>query len=307
MKKIDVHADDYGLTLNTSKEILQGINCGKLNSISVMPNMSCFEEARKYFYANVDKTNIPLLSVHLNFMEGYCVADKSELSYLVDSEGLFNISWGSLVKYNYNFIIRSKVKEQLKIEIKAQLQKVIDGYHLLEGGKKLRIDSHQHTHMIPIVMESLLEVVKEEKLSVEYIRISREPWTEYFKKVHFISSYSFINIIKVMVLNWYSIRDERLLKEIGIPSMLLSGVFLSGRMDYQRVKGLLPILKKYAEKKSVALEVLYHPGSVLEEEMGREFNHPNANKFYLSANRKVEFETMMKFEAKDYREIAVDE
>ena len=50
MRKVDVHADDYGLTLNTSKDIMEGINAGKLNSISIMPNTTCFEEAREYFY-----------------------------------------------------------------------------------------------------------------------------------------------------------------------------------------------------------------------------------------------------------------
>lgn len=296
MKKIDVHADDYGLTLNTSKDILEGINAGKLHSISIMPNTTCFEETREYFYNHIDKDKMPAMSVHLNFMEGYCVSDKSKLSYLVDAEGLFSISWGTLVKYNYNFKVRNKVKEQLKKEIKAQILRVIEEYRLLEEGRKLRVDSHQHTHMIPIVMESLLEVIREENIPTEYIRISKEPWIVYLKKVHFIPSYRIINMIKVMILNWYSIKDEKMLKAAGIPTMLLSGVFLSGKMDIVRVRALLPDLKEYAKKKDVQLEVLFHPGLALKEEVGREFNHPDANEFYLSSNRKVEYEAMMKLE-----------
>ena len=293
MKRIDVHADDYGLTLNTSKDIMEGINAGKLHSISIMPNTTCFEDTREYFYSNVDKDKMPAISVHLNFMEGYCVSDKSELSYLVDEEGLFHISWGTLVKYNYNFTVRDKVKAQLKKEIKAQLFRVIEGYHLLENGRKLRVDSHQHTHMIPIVMESLLEVIREENIPTEYIRISKEPWTVYLKKVHFIPSYRIINMIKVMILNWYSIGDEKLLKAAGIPTMLLSGVLMSGKMDIVRVRALLPDLKEYAGKKHVQLEVLFHPGTALKEEVGKEFNHPDANVFYLSSNRHIEYEAMM--------------
>ena len=159
--KIDVHADDYGLTMNTSVDIMEGINAGKLNSISIMPNTTCFEKTKEYFYANIDMNKMPSISVHLNFMEGYCVADKSNLSYLVDEKGLFCISWGTLVKYNYHPAIRNKVKEQLKTEIAAQLEKTIQGYGLLENGKSLRVDSHQHTHMIPIVMEALLEVINQ--------------------------------------------------------------------------------------------------------------------------------------------------
>jgi len=236
---------------------------------------------------------MPAISVHLNFMESYCVADKSALGFLVNEEGLFHISWGTLVKYNYNLIIRKKVKEQLKTEIKAQIQRVTKAYGLLENGQKLRVDSHQHTHMIPLVMEALLEVIAEENISTEYVRISKEPWAVYLKKMNFLPTYRVINMIKVMVLNWYSIKDEKLLKKVGIPTMLLSGVFLSGKMDIVRVRALLPELKKYADKKQVQLEVLFHPGLALKEEIGKEFNHQDANVFYLSSNRQIEYEAMM--------------
>ena len=293
MYTIDVHADDYGLTMNTSKGILDGIKAGKLNSISVMPNTSCFEEAKEYFFENLEGENIPAISVHLNFMEGYCVGKKEELSYLVDDEGLFNISWGTLVKYNYSFWVRKKVKEQLKTEIRAQINRVACGYGLFEEGKKLRVDSHQHTHMIPIVMEALTEVISEDKIPTEYIRISKEPWTVYMKKAGFLPSYRIINMIKVVILNRYSIKGEKLIKKLGLSKMLLSGVMLSGKMDIVRVSTLLPDLKKYADKKNVQLEVLFHPGTALEEEVDKEFNHPAANEFYLSSNRQIEYDAMM--------------
>lgn len=292
MNKVDVHADDYGLTMNTSIEILKGVNAAKLNSISVVPNMSCFEEARDYFFKNLSINGKPAISVHLNFMEGYCCSEKEKLDYLVDHEGLFKISWGDLVKYNYHPGKRAIVKEQLKREIKAQVYRVIEGYDLLNG-RKLRVDSHQHTHMISVVMEALIEVLKENAIPTEYIRISKEPWSVYLKKPRLWMTYRIINIIKVMVLNWYSIKDEKMLRKLGISSMLLSGVFLSGKMDHARVSELLPDLRKAADRKKVPLEVLFHPGTALVQEVGREFNHPDANKFYLSPNRKIEFDAMM--------------
>lgn len=296
MNKTDVHADDYGLTLNTSKEMLEGINAGKLSSISIVPNMSAYDASYELWKEILDKSKEPAISVHLNFMEGHCCSEPSKLSYLVDEEGLFDISWGTLVKYNYNIAIREQVKEQLKREILAQLSKVIDTYSLLNN-KKLRVDSHQHTHMIPIVMESLLEVIEENNYPTEYIRISKEPWWVYMKFPRFYASYTPINMVKVMILNWYALRDEKLLAKYGIPNMLLSGVFMSGKMDYKRVSTLLPHLKKAADKRKVVLEVLFHPGSTLPQEVGKEFNHPGANEFYLSPNRRIEYEAMMKLEA----------
>ena len=43
MCKIDIHADDYCLSPQTSEDILICIREGKLDSISVMTNMSCYE------------------------------------------------------------------------------------------------------------------------------------------------------------------------------------------------------------------------------------------------------------------------
>lgn len=64
-------------------------------------------------------------------------------------------------------------------------------------------------------------------------------------------------------------------------------------MDIVRVRELLPGLKEYANKKNVPLELLFHPGMALHQEVGKEFNHPDANEFYLSNNRKIEYHAMM--------------
>lgn len=292
MSKIDIHADDYGLTLNTSRDILRGINTKKLDSVSVIPNMSCYEEALKLWKQELKKGVEPDISVHLNFMEGSCCAHKQDVSLLVDEQGYFKISWIDLVKYNYNLAKYNEVKNQLKNEIRKQLWKVIDDYGLLEG-KKLRVDSHQHTHMIPIVMKATLEVIEEENFSTEYIRISKEDLIPYLKKIKYYPSYSFVNFLKVAILNFFSVEDEKILKQKGFPAMVLSGVFMSGKMDIERVLGVLPELKKRAKKKNAILEVVLHPGTALQEEIGEEFVSEDANAFYLSPNRKIEYQTMM--------------
>ena len=43
MSRPDIHADDYALTLNTSKDMLECMRAGKLDSISIVPNMLSFE------------------------------------------------------------------------------------------------------------------------------------------------------------------------------------------------------------------------------------------------------------------------
>lgn len=295
MNKIDVHADDYGLTWNTSKEILAGVNAGKLDSISVVPNMSAYERCVDLWKKELKKEYNPKVSVHLNFMEGHCLAAKEEVDLLVDERGYFKLSWIDLVKYNYHPAKYKVVKEQLKKEIRCQLCRVIEDYGLLDG-KKLRVDSHQHTHMIPMVMKALLEVIEEEKYPTEYIRLSKEMILPYFKQVKFYPTYSAINLVKVAILNFFSMEDAGLLKQKQIPPMILSGVFLSGCMDHKRVKAVLPELKQKTGKKNLMLEVLFHPGTALIEEVGEEFVSQDAKKFYFSAGRKAEYEAMMSLE-----------
>lgn len=295
--QIDVHADDYGLTPNTSKAILEGINAGKLNSTSVMPNMETFSQSVLYWKENLKEDVTPLLSVHLNFMEGRCVSPKEKLPHLVDEKGLFFISWGDLVKYNFNPFVRRQVKEELKHEIIAQTQRVADAYSI-NPQSQLRLDSHQHTHMIPIVLEAIAEAVREENWCVSYIRISREAIEPYLGAMSLWGSHEFINFIKVAVLNAFAVWDKKLFSQLGMSEMLLSGVFFSGKMSLERVQRILPGLKKMARKKNCNLEILFHPGTASPDEMGDEFNHPGANDFYLSKGRKMEYEAMMQLDLK---------
>ena len=295
MSKIEIHADDYALTMNTSRRILEGVNAGKLNGISVLANMESYDKALELWKKELKKERNPKISVHLNFMEGHCLASKNDVELLVDKRGYFRLSWMDLVKYNYNPLRYKEVKKQLKTEIKEQLHKVIMDYGLMDAGK-IRVDSHQHTHMIPIVMRALLEVLEEDNISTEYIRISKEVIWPYVKQVKFYFTYRVINLVKVAILNFFAFEDEKLLKKRNIPSMILSGVFMSGHMDLERIAAILPDLRKSVNKRGVLLEILFHPGKALKEEVGEEFISPDANMFYLSSNREVEYQAMMKLE-----------
>ena len=83
--KIDIHADDFGESVHASRDILECLKDGKLNSISVLANMSCFEECvRLYREAQEEFPWQPAISVHVNLMEGSCLSDPKDLPDLVD-------------------------------------------------------------------------------------------------------------------------------------------------------------------------------------------------------------------------------
>lgn len=290
MEEIDIHADDYGLSVNTSRSILSCIHADRLNSISVLPNMSCFDECLKLWEKELpEQKKRPAVSIHLNFVEGHCLCAPEKLNLLVDSDGYFKTSWVSLFWSCFS-LHRKQIKAQLKLEIKAQIEKIRSTY--LEDDR-LRIDSHQHTHMIPVVFDALHEVIAENHYKIKYIRNSRDFLFPYLRQVSLWPTYRPINLVKVLILNILSFRMERKLKKFGINRMYLWGILMSGKMDRPRIKKLFPSISKIAANHKRTLEILFHPGTLLADEDGKDFVNRDAVAFYTSKNRKIEFETLM--------------
>ncbi len=298
MDRIEIHADDYGISPHSSEDILNCIRAGRLDSISVLTNMSCYEKyAGIYQKEKHSWPRQPLLSVHLNFMEGHCAADPKEVPHLVDEKGYFNISWGTLFIWNYSPKKFMVIKKELKAEIKAQTERFLDFF-----GRELplRFDGHQHTQMLPIVYWALLEVIVERQYRTEYIRVTREPIRPYLASLKLWTSYRPVNWVKNVLLNFYAPGMERAIEKNrpacqkkNMP-MYLWGVVMSGHMDRERVGILFPAMERQAGKKGRHLEILFHPGTVLEEELTEEFCNHGANEFHISPGRNVEYDTVMK-------------
>ena len=282
---VDIHADDFALSENSDRDILQLCKEGKLDSISIIPNLECFETAAANFFSVQEKLDKKILvSVHLNFMEGKCCAEKSLLPDLADSEGFFTASWGKLFIWNYIPLMLQRIKLQLKTEILAQIKKCLDANVINKNA--IRIDSHQHPHMIPLVFEALKEAVLElEKngCKIEYIRNTQDPIFLYGGKDIFS-----MNTVKCLILNFYSIKVRKFLVSKKLPVNYLCGVYFSGKMD-SRLKKVLPKFIRKAEKQERNIELLFHPGTMLKSELTSEFKKEGFNEFHLSENRKIEY------------------
>lgn len=290
MRMIDIHADDFGESVHASQDILECLGAGKLDSISILANMSCFERCVKiYRESEKEFRKVPKLSVHINVMEGSCLSKPEELSKLVDKEGHFCVSWEKIFMASY-LPGRSVWKEQLKKEIRMQISAVL---HSFPEAVPLRLDSHQHTHMIPVVRDAMLEVVREENWKVEYIRNAKEPILPFLKKTALYKTYRPVNFIKNIVLNYCSFLLEKRLKQNSIPPMYLWGLIMSGHMDQERIALLYPDIFEKAVKRGRKLEILFHPGQVQKEEITPEFSQKEAVAFHISHDREMEKKTVM--------------
>lgn len=68
--------------------------------------------------------------------------------------------------------------------------------------------------------------------------------------------------------------------------IILWGVLMSGRMNEERINKLFPAMLAKAEKKERVLEVLFHPGTVLQEELQEEFSNTGAMNFIFQKEGK---------------------
>lgn len=304
MLKTDIHADDYALTVNTSKDMLSCMLQGQLDSISIVPNTSCFKECMELFCEAIPRMPfLPQMSVHLDFVEGHCLAGADRVPLLVkEKSDLMGLSWGGLFMCSYLPWKRRAVKEQLKREIKAQIgavqtaagkaMDIAKQYGIACKQKKLRIDSHQHAHMIPVVWEALTELIAQEKYEVEYIRNSKEVLGAFVSEVSLWKTYRPVNFIKNRLLSLYSYKADRYAKAHGMDQMYLWGLVMSGHMDYDRIVRLYPKIAKKAEKNGRTLEILFHPGLTLPGEVTEEIGEEAARDFYLRDDRHVEMEAV---------------
>ncbi|MCM1251896.1 MAG: ChbG/HpnK family deacetylase [Clostridium sp.] len=306
MPEIDVHADDYALTVHTSADILDCMKKGKLNSISIVPNMSCFEECMEMLYEAVKTLPfLPAMSVHLDFVEGRCLAGAKEVPLLASpGSDLTGLSWGKLFLFSYHPMKRKAVKMQLEKEMKAQIEtgwkaisrclEIAGKNHIACKQKGLRIDAHQHAHMIPVVWEALTEVIDREGYPVEYIRNSKEVLGAFLSEVSLWKTYRPINFVKNRILSFYSHKVDRYGAKHSMEKMYLWGLVMSGHMDYDRIVRLYPKIAAKAQKENRTLEFCMHPGLALPEEITAEIGEDAAKDFYLRTDRQVEKDAVMR-------------
>ena len=156
--------------------------------------------------------------------------------------------------------------------------------------------------MIPAVFKMLVQVLKEEHITPDYLRIPVESMAPYFKTPSLYFTYSVANIIKQCLLSMLWIIDKKNVKEYHMSKVYFFGLLLSGKMDERRVHKILPHYIKKAQKEGRDLEVLFHPGYLNATELESENKNIQFPSFYLSENRKKEFDCVMRLAKRSVQE-----
>ena len=275
-------ADDYGICASASRSIQHCIEKGALHQVSIFPNINRFDIGEISDGKNVR------VSMHLNLVEGKCMADADEVNLIADKNANLKHAFSGLLKLS--LLHRKEFEVQIYKEIRAQ---VLFWKKILPEGMAFSIDSHQHTHMIPAVFRALLKVLSDENIRVAHMRIPVEPIMPYIKAPLLYFTYNPVNIIKQWLLQFLWLFNKGLAHKHNIPTAHFFGILFSGKMDEKRVGKILPEYEKLAKKDGKDIEVLFHPG--YSEKNDFDFNNKNIvfKKFYLSKHRKTDFESVI--------------
>ena len=239
--------DDYGISSQSNTRIEECLKNGVLNKISILTNGNASNFSERLLDENVK------LSLHLNLIEGYPLSKKEDVSLLVSDKGFFKHSFIGLFFLSL-FGNRRLLEKQLYNEIKAQ----IDFWKNKMGeNTPILIDSHQHTHMIPLIFRTLMRVIREEEVAVEYIRIPAEPILPFIKSPSLYLTFSPVGLVKQWLLKFLNLVNRREFKKGNIKSAAFMGILFSGRLTEDKINKLLPHYKKQNE----SIELAFHPGN----------------------------------------------
>ncbi len=282
--RVILHADDFGASKTVTENIMDVFRVGNLDSVSVLPNGNYYEESMKI----LEKTPELKYSIHFNITEGKALSEPEEIPDLVNKEGMFNVSFFKILVKSY-LPGRKNLKRQIKCELKKQ-------YELMSPRmKEIRIDSHQHFHMIPMVLTCILEIVKEDGRRIEFLRVPAEPLVPFLTSPAVLKTLKPMNIVKNLVLNVLAIMNINKLSEYRNRSAMFMGMCMSCEMDYKRVKVIFPKILANAKAKGRCFEVLAHPGQEVNESELMDQSNELCKEFYLSEQRLVEKDMFLRF------------
>lgn len=241
-KKFILNADDFGISNDINRAIVEGYNAEILHSTSLCVNGEAFHSAVNEIMPECPKLCV---GVHLNIIEGKAINPHETLTELTDSEGNFNNGWIQLLLKSFN----KKFMEQVEIEFRSQIEKIIS------CTKVSHIDSHVHTHGIPNIFKLTCKLAKE--YGIPYVRTQFErPYLTNNISKHINLKYP-VNQIKVLLLDSFSILNKKVVEEYGLKTNdFLVGVSYTGMMDNQTVEQGLEVFKNESD---IVVEALFHP------------------------------------------------
>jgi hopanoid biosynthesis associated protein HpnK len=160
VRRLIVNADDFGLSASVNAAVIRAHREGILTTASLMVNEPGFAEAVELARQN------PKLGVglHLTLLHGHAALPAGQIPGLVNGRGEFS---NSPMGAGFAYFFRPALREQLRAEIRAQLDK----FHTT-GLKLDHVNGHLHLHLHPTVFRILM--AEASRSGVTHLRLTRD-------------------------------------------------------------------------------------------------------------------------------------
>ena len=223
MKYLIVTADDLGLAKSINEGIAKACREGIVSSVSVIPTGEALEDAVRI----VKDLGLKEIGAHLALTETDPLLSSSRFH---KNHNLFlkNIFFGKITP------------DAVYRELRAQLELLKNA-----GVKITHINSHEHIHMIPEILDIFISLAKEFNISaLRYPRRDRP-----------MRAFNISDLYKKSILSYFSSHAARLFKSSGL---LYTDHFL-GLLDAGKLKEDL-LIEMLGGLKDGVTELVCHPG-----------------------------------------------
>ncbi len=290
-----LHADDLGLTNTTDKTIIDLAKSGILDGSSLLVNGTNAENAAKQWLGN---TTLPLY-LHISLTEGRSIATRDKIAYLINKKGNLNASYTNLLIASFLPNIsfrRMELKKQIYIELNEQ----INHFKRITGLESISIDGHQHVHLIPIVLDVIIELAQ--KQNITWVRTTLEPLPAGLSWQDWSRTFSNNGWSKWIILQLLSIRAKQKLIRASIKTNAgFAGVLFTGHMNekilLKSIAEMCIIFNANGETRPI---ILTHPSEPIDLKTERKalIDFPFSKDFFASPLRKMELDSLKKINKK---------
>jgi len=229
-----VNADDFGLSPSINEGIEDACKNGILRSASLMPNGEGFGDA-------IDRgKQMPELGVgiHFSLVGERPVAATHELGGLVGRDGRLPASYTDFAR---GYLSRKFTLREARREMEAQITRVLDA-----GVQPTHLDSHQHVHLLPGLLDLTLDLAEANQIGV--VRAA-------YDRAIFSRALASRRGLQLGVLIFLSALAKGKIRRRGLHCAgFFHGLAASGHLDTQALCGILSRLGHGVH------EIMCHPG-----------------------------------------------
>jgi chitin disaccharide deacetylase len=214
MKSLIINADDMGVSGAVNDAVIALYKASAITGTSVIAPGSAFSGACRLLREN----GIEEVGAHLTLTGNFRPLSPpgAEIRNLLTEQGFFPSGYLELVPRSFFARVR---RAALKDELSRQIEKI-----RREGFTVTHIDSHEHVHMLPGILDITLELCSE--FSVPYLRFPAENPAVSRKR------FAVKDLIRQSALSFFSAIAEKKISRAGICfNSAFLGHFHSGRLN----------------------------------------------------------------------------